>query len=186
MATKQKLGYDKQFAKDSTKSYHRRQSSANGKFDKIAIKAEKYSDIKYRRASPPNWLLEKIIDCAEKIHNIDIEAYVRSRGRGLNAKELEMAKSAREKALERVWHSYRIVQNSQLLYPGKDTQDESWNNAKKSSDGKSFVSEPIVYLGSTTDLEKFEGWYNHGDRAKGRTTPKLYNDNWDLGGNDED
>lgn len=181
-----KLGYDKQLEKESRRWKHRKQSTANGLFDKIAIKAEKFSDIKYRRASPPNWLLESIIDCAQDIENIDIEAYVKSRGRGLNAEELGMAKSAKNKALERVWHAYHIVQNSQLLYPGKDTIDESWNNAKKSKDGKSFVPEPIVYIGSTTELESFEGWYNHGDKAKGRTTPKIYGDNWDLGGNDEE
>ena len=182
MVTKQKLGYDKQFEKDSRKSYHRRGSSANGLFDKFAIRAEKYSDIQHRRASPPNWLLEKILDCAEKIQAIDIETYVRANNSGLNAKALDVAKSARDKALDRVWHSYRIVQNSQILYPGKDTQDESWNNAKKSEDGKSFVPEPIVYMGSTTDLEQFEGWYSHGDYAKGRTSPKVYSDNWDTGG----
>ena len=180
MATKQKLGYDKQFEKENRKSKHRRQESANGFFDKMAIKAEKYSDIKVRRASPPHWLLMKILDCAEKIQSLDINAYVKSRGRGLNVKLIEMTNSAKEKALDRVWNSYRIVQNSQILYDGKDTQDESWNNAKKSDDGNSFVPEPIVYLGSTTDLETFEGWYNHGDYAKGRTSPKRYNDNWEV------
>lgn len=177
--------HDKKFEQENRKSKHRRQSSANGVFDKLAIKAEKYSDIMVRRASPPHWLLMRILDCAEAIQEFDIVSYVKSRGRGLNAKALEMAKSARDKALDRVWNSYRIVQNSQILYDGKDTQDESWNNAKRTPDG--FESEPLVYLGSTTDLETFDGWYNHGDRAKGRTTPKIYNDNFEIGGDsDED
>lgn len=187
MVTKRKVdkvGYDKKFEQANRKSYHRRQSSANGLFDKLAIKAEKYSDIMVRRASPPHWLLMKIMDCVQRIQEIDIENYVRSRGRGLNAKELEMAKSARDKAVDRCWNSYRIVLNAQVLYEGKDTIDESWNNAKRTSEG--FESEPLVYLGTTTDLETFAGWYQHGDYAKGRTTPKLYNDNWETGGNSDD
>lgn len=176
--------HDKKFEQENRRSKHRRQDSANGAFDKIAIKAEKYSDIRVRRASPPHWLLMRVLDCVERIHAIDIEGYVSSRGRGLDAQELEMAKSAREKALDRAWNSYRIIQNSQLLYDGKDTKDESWNNAKRTKEG--FESEPLVYLGSTTELETFDGWYNHGDKAKGRTTPKFYNDNWDLGGNGDE
>lgn len=172
-----KSHYDEQSRNKLYGKKVRRSSSANGWFDKQAIRAETLATTLQRRANPPHWSLEKILDLVAEIQHRDVIL-----GTGGRKEKINQAERAREDAIKRCWDAYYTILNTQVMYHGMDTQDESWNNAKKVN-GK-FVSEPVTHM-PTPQLESFYGSIKHGDKSKGRTTPKIYSsDTWGV--NDEE
>ena len=171
-----KHNYDEQSRNKLYGKKTKRSSNANGWFDRKAIRAETLASTLQRRGNPPHWALEKILDLVEEIQGRDVTLGMQ------RSKDIEKAKRAQENAVKRCWDAYYIILNTQVMYPGMDTQDESWNNAKMVN-GK-FVSEPVSYM-PTGQLESFYGALKHGDKAKGRTTPKVYSsETWGI--NDEE
>lgn len=155
----------------------RRSSSANGWFDRKAIQAETLATTLQRRGNPPHWALEKILDLVEDIRDRDVTL-----GTGGRKEKIDKAERARENAIKRCWDAYYIILNTQVMYHGMDTQDESWNGAKRVNNN--FVSDPVSFM-PTAQLESFYGSIKHGDKSRGRTTPKTYSsDTW--GTNDEE
>ena len=172
-----KHNYDEQSRNKLYGQKTRKVSNANGWFDRKAIRAETLASTLQRRGNPPHWALEKILDLVEEVQSRDVSLGVRG-----DKQKIEKALRAQEDAVKRCWDAYYIILNTQVMYPGMDTQDESWNNAKKV--GGNFVSEPLTYM-PTGQLESFYGALKHGDKAKGRTTPKVYSsETWGI--NDEE
>ena len=172
-----KHNYDEQSRNKLYGKKTKKVSNANGWFDKKALRAERLASTLDRRAKPPHWSLEKILDLVEEIQVRDVTLGMRG-----DTRAIAWAKKAQEDAVNRCWDAYYIILNTQVMYPGMDTQDESWNGAKMVN-GK-FVSEPLTYM-PTAQLESFYGALKHGDKAKGRTTPKIYSsETWGI--NDEE
>ena len=168
-----KHSYDEQSRNKLYGKKTKKSSNANGWFDKKAIRAETLASTLQRRGNPPNWALEKILDLVEEIQGRDVTSGLRG-----DKEKIGKALRAQEDAVKRCWDAYYIILNTQVMYPGMDTQDESWNGAKMVN-GK-FVSEPVSYM-PTGQLESFHGALKHGDKAKGRTTPKIYSsETWGI------
>ena len=71
----------------------------------------------------------------------------------------------REDCLKRIWDSYLIVQETEIMHPGRVGEDETWGGAKE-VDGK-WIPEPITYYGDA--LEEVLADELHGNTANGVT-----------------
>lgn len=152
---------------------HRKAVNARGYLDGLAVLAEQYASFLTRRNAPPHVTLERIANLAEKAQNyqhtrlVNGEEYPDTRPSGLQGREKQ-----REECLKRIWDSYLIVQESEIMHPGRVGEDESWGSAKE-IDGK-WIPEPITYYGNT--LEDVLANELHGEKAQGIINTKNEDD----------
>ena len=130
--------------------------------------ASRYASFRYRKNTPPQYTLTKIMDIIEKLNTFRIlEKHPR---------RIEEQKRAQIEGIKTCWKHYLTVQNSELNFGGNSNKDESWNNAKRDSKEKAWVGEPVSIV-PTEVVEYLHADFNHGDKAHGRTKPKIYSDN---------
>lgn len=152
---------------------HRKAVNARGYLDGLAVLAEQYASFLTRRNAPPHVTLERIANLAEKAQNykhthvINGKEYVDTRPSGLKGREKQ-----REDCLKRIWDSYLIVQESEIMHPGRVGEDESWGSAKE-VDGR-WTPEPITYYGNA--LEDVLANELHGEKAQGIINTKNEED----------
>ena len=145
---------------------HRKAVNARGYLDGLAVLAEQYASFLTRRNAPPHVTLERIANLAEKAQNykhthvINGKEYVDTRPSGLKGREKQ-----REDCLKRIWDAYLIVQETEIMHPGRVGEDETWGGAKE-VDGK-WIPEPITYYGDA--LEEVLADELHGNTANGVT-----------------
>ena len=152
---------------------HRKAVNARGYLDGLAITAEQLASYLTRKDKPPHVTLQRIANLAEKAQNyehthvINGKEYVDTRPSGLKGREKQ-----REECLKRIWDSYLIVQESEIMHPGRVGEDESWGSAKE-VDGK-WIPEPITYYGNA--LEDVLANELHGEKAQGIVNTKNEED----------
>jgi len=152
---------------------HRKAVNARGYLDGLAITAEQLASYLTRKDKPPHVTLQRIANLAEKAQNyehthvINGKEYVDTRPSGLKGREKQ-----REECLKRIWDSYLIVQESEIMHPGRVGEDESWGSAKE-VDGK-WIPEPITYYGDA--LEDVLANELHGEKAQGIINTKNEED----------
>ena len=133
-----------------------KKANHKGFFDGLANKAEWASSFLTRTKAPPNYLLNKILSYAEQaqMYNATTEWEQRLSN--------DVFEASRNKCLDRIWSSYQIVMEQEVMYDS--TVDESWGNAKeiKGADNK-FTNEPISYYGDA--LESKIAAETHGNKA---------------------
>ena len=152
---------------------HRKAVNARGYLDGLAITAEQLASYLTRKDKPPHVTLQRIANLAEKAQNyehthvINGKEYVDTRPSGLKGREKQ-----REECLKRIWDSYLIVQESEIMHPGRVGEDESWGSAKE-VDGR-WTPEPITYYGNA--LEDVLANELHGEKAQGIVNTKNEED----------
>jgi len=152
---------------------HRKAVNARGYLDGLAITAEQLASYLTRKDKPPHVTLQRIANLAEKAQNyqhtriVNGEEYPDTRPSGLEGREKQ-----REECLKRIWDSYLIVQESEIMHPGRVGEDESWGSAKE-VDGK-WIPEPITYYGDA--LEDVLANELHGEKAQGIINTKNEED----------
>ena len=152
---------------------HRKAVNARGYLDGLAVLAEQYASFLTRRNAPPHVTLERIANLAEKAQNykhthvINGKEYVDTRPSGLKGREKQ-----REDCLKRIWDSYLIVQESEIMHPGRVGEDETWGGAKEVN-GR-WTPEPITYYGDA--LEDVLANELHGEKAQGIINTKNEED----------
>ena len=152
---------------------HRKAVNARGYLDGLAVLAEQYASFLTRRNAPPHVTLERIANLAEKAQNykhtrlVNGEEYPDTRPSGLQGREKQ-----REECLKRIWDAYLIVQESEIMHPGRVGEDESWGSAKE-VDGK-WIPEPISYYGDA--FEDVVADELHGEKAQGIINTKNEED----------
>ena len=155
---------------------NRRSSSANGELDNYAIRAEEYASYISRSRRPPQVTLERIANLAEKAQNY---VYTRVNRHGKTVPDnrpvyQDRRESQRNKCLDRIWASYLIVQEKEVMHASRSGQDESWNDAKRDSVTGKWVSSPVSYFDNET-LEQIVGDELYGNTAQGRTPIRSSN-----------
>ena len=152
---------------------HRKAVNARGYLDGLAITAEQLASYLTRKDKPPHVTLQRIANLAEKAQNyqhtriVNGEEYPDTRPSGLEGREKQ-----REECLKRIWDSYLIVQESEIMHPGRVGEDESWGSAKE-VDGR-WTPEPITYYGNA--LEDVLANELHGEKAQGIINTKNEED----------
>ena len=152
---------------------HRKAVNARGYLDGLAITAEQLASYLTRKDKPPHVTLQRIANLAEKAQNyehthvINGKEYVDTRPSGLKGREKQ-----REECLKRIWDSYLIVQESEVMHPGRVGEDESWGSAKEVN-GR-WTPEPITYYGNA--LEDVLANELHGEKAQGIVNTKNEED----------
>ena len=152
---------------------HRKAVNARGYLVGLAVLAEQYASFLTRRNAPPHVTLERIANLAEKAQNykhtrlVNGEEYPDTRPSGLQGREKQ-----REECLKRIWDAYLIVQESEIMHPGRVGEDESWGSAKE-VDGK-WIPEPISYYGNA--FEDVVADELHGEKAQGIINTKNEED----------
>jgi hypothetical protein len=152
---------------------HRKAVNARGYLDGLAVLAEQYASFLTRRNAPPHVTLERIANLAEKAQN-----YQHTRVE--NGKEypdnrptkLAGQNKQREECLKRIWDAYLVVQESEIMHPGRVGEDESWGSARE-VDGR-WTPEPITYYGDA--LEDVLANELHGEKAQGIINTKNEED----------
>ena len=145
---------------------HRKAVNARGYLDGLAVLADQYASFLTRRNAPPHVTLERIANLAEKAQSyqhtrvVNGEEYPDTRPSGLQGREKQ-----REECLKRIWDSYLVVQESEIMHKGRAGEDESWGSAKE-VDGK-WTPEPITYYGDALDEVLADEL--HGNTANGVT-----------------
>lgn len=145
---------------------HRKAVNARGYLDGLAITAEQLASYLTRKDKPPHVTLQRIANLAEKAQNykhthvINGKEYVDTRPSGLKGREKQ-----REDCLKRIWDAYLIVQETEIMHPGRVGEDETWGGAKEVN-GR-WTPEPITYYGDA--LEEVLADELHGDTANGVT-----------------
>jgi hypothetical protein len=76
--------------------------------------------------------------------------------------------------LDRIWASYQIVQEKEVMHSTRKGQDESWNDAKQDAVTGKWVSSPVRYFDNET-LEQIVGDELYGNTAQGRTPIRSSN-----------
>ena len=144
-----------------------KKANHKGFFDGLANKAEEASSFLTRTKSPPNLTLNKILSYAEQAQMYNATTVWEQR---LSNEDFE---ASRNKCLDRIWTSYQIVMEFEVMYDS--TVDESWGNAKEMEGTKSkFTSEPISYYGDA--LESKIAAETHGNKANGIIDNKTKED----------
>ena len=152
---------------------HRKAVNARGYLDGLAITAEQLASYLTRKDKPPHVTLQRIANLAEKAQNyehthvINGKEYVDTRPSGLKGREKQ-----REECLKRIWDSYLIVQESEVMHPGRVGEDESWGSAKEVN-GR-WTPEPVTYYGNA--LEDVLANELHGEKAQGIVNTKNEED----------
>ena len=152
---------------------HRKAVNARGYLDGLAITAEQLASYLTRKDKPPHVTLQRIANLAEKAQNyehthvINGKEYVDTRPSGLKGREKQ-----REECLKRIWDSYLIVQESEVMHPGRVGEDESWGSAKEVN-GR-WTPEPVTYYGDA--LEDVLANELHGEKAQGIINTKNEED----------
>ena len=143
-----------------------KKANHNGFFDALANKAEEASSFLTRTKSPPNFILNRLLKYAEQAQMYNATTAWEKR----SAEDFE---ASRNRCLDRIWASYQIVMEFEVMYDS--TVDESWGNAKekKGKEGK-FISEPISYYGDA--LESKIAAETHGNKANGIVDTKTKED----------
>jgi len=145
---------------------NRKAVNSRGYLDGLAITAEHLASYLTRKDKPPNVSLQRIANLAEKAQNYkhtrieNGKEYIDNRPARLAGQEKQ-----REECLKRIWDSYLIVQETEIMHPGRVGEDETWGGAKE-IDGK-WTPEPITYYGNA--LEDVLADELHGDTANGVT-----------------
>ena len=156
------------------KTKHRKSANARGHLDNLAIRAEEYASYVTRKKRPPHVTLERIANLAEKAINYQHtrikggREYVDNRPSVLDKQERQ-----RELCLKRIWDSYEVVQNTEIMHPSRVGTDETWNGAKEDVNGK-WIPEPIYYYGDA--LEDVLADELHGETAQGIVNTKNEED----------
>ena len=144
-----------------------KKATHKGFFDGLANKAEEASSFLTRAKAPPNYLLNRILGYAEQAQMYNATTVWEQR---LSNEDFE---ASRNKCLDRIWASYQIVMEFEVMYDS--TVDESWGNAKEMEGTKSkFTSEPISYYGDA--LESKIAAETHGNKANGIIDNKTKED----------
>ena len=152
---------------------HRKAVNARGYLDGLAITAEQLASYLTRKDKPPHVTLQRIANLAEKAQNyehthvINGKEYVDTRPSGLKGREKQ-----REECLKRIWDSYLIVQESEIMHPGRVGEDETWGGAKEIN-GR-WTPEPVTYYGNA--LEDVLANELHGEKAQGIVNTKNEED----------
>ncbi len=158
------------------KNKNRRSSSANGKLDNYAIRAEEYASYISRSRRPPQVTLERIANLAEKAIQYQ---HMRLNRHGNPVPDnrpvyQEQRERQRNKCLDRIWSAYQIVQEKEIMHSTRKGQDESWNDAKQDAETGKWVSSPVRYFDNET-LEQVLADELHGNTAQGRTPIRSSN-----------
>ena len=161
---------------------YRKSSSAVGKLDNYAIRAEEYASYIARSRRPPQVTLERIANLAEKAINyqhtrVNRHGKTVADNRPIHEKRRE---SQRTKVLDRIWKSYEVVLKKEVMHSAKSGLDESWNSARKNSKTGKWESSPVMFYGD--QLDHAVGDELHGYKAQGRTPIRDSNYNGDEGG----
>ena len=152
---------------------HRKAVTARGYLDGLAVLAEQYASFLTRRNAPPHVTLERIANLAEKAQNYQHTQVVNGKEYPDNRPtKLAGQNKQREECLKRIWDAYLVVQESEIMHPGRVGEDESWGSAKE-VDGK-WTPEPITYYGNA--LEDVLANELHGEKAQGIINTKNEED----------
>ena len=152
---------------------HRKAVNARGYLDVLAVLAEQYASFLTRRNAPPHVTLERIANLAEKAQNYQHTQVVNGKEYPDNRPtKLAGQNKQREECLKRIWDAYLVVQESEIMHPGRVGEDESWGSAKE-VDGK-WIPEPITYYGDA--LEDVLANELHGEKAQGIINTKNEED----------
>ena len=144
-----------------------KKANHKGFFDGLANKAEEASSFLTRTKAPPNYLLNRILGYAEQAQMYNATTTWEQR---LSPDDFE---ASRNKCLDRVWSSYQIVMEHEIMYDS--TVDESWGNAKVLEGTKDkFTNEPISYYGDA--FESKIAAEKHGNKSIGITDNKTKED----------
>jgi len=152
---------------------HRKAVNARGYLDGLAITAEQLASYLTRKDKPPHVTLQRIANLAEKAQNyqhtriVNGEEYPDTRPSGLEGREKQ-----REECLKRIWDSYLVVQESEIMHPGRVGEDETWGGAKEIN-GR-WTPEPVTYYGDA--LEDVLANELHGEKAQGIINTKNEED----------
>lgn len=156
------------------KAKHRKSANARGYLDNLAIRAEEYASYVTRKKRPPHVTLERIANLAEKAINYqhtrlkDGKEYPDKRPSLLEGREKQ-----REQCLKRIWDSYQVVQETEVMHPSRSGEDETWNGATRDDNGK-WNPEPIYYYGDA--FEDVVADELHGEKAQGIVNTKNEED----------
>ena len=155
---------------------HRKSANARGYLDNLAIRAEEYASYVTRKKRPPHVTLERIANLAEKAIDyqhtrlVNGEEYPDTRPSGLNGREKQ-----REECLKRIWGSYEVVQETEIMHPSRAGKDETWNGAKEDPINKgNWIPEPVYYYGDA--LEDVLADELYGEKAQGIVNTKNEED----------
>ena len=152
---------------------HRKAVNSRGYLDGLAITAEHLASYLTRKDKPPNVTLQRIANLAEKAQNYQHAQVVNGKEYPDNRPtKLAGQNKQREECLKRIWDAYLIVQESEIMHPGRVGEDESWGGAKE-VDGK-WTPEPITYYGDA--LEDVLANELHGEKAQGIINTKNEED----------
>jgi hypothetical protein len=144
-----------------------KKANHKGFFDGLANKAEEASSFLTRTKAPPNYLLNRILGYAEQAQMYNATTTWEQR---LSPDDFE---ASRNKCLDRVWSSYQIVMEHEIMYDS--TVDESWGNAKVLEGTKDkFTNEPISYYGDA--FESKIAAEKHGNKSNGIIDNKTKED----------
>jgi len=152
---------------------HRKAVNSRGYLDGLAITAEHLASYLTRKDKPPNVTLQRIANLAEKAQNYQHTQVVNGKEYPDNRPtKLDGQNKQREECLKRIWDAYLIVQESEIMHPGRVGEDESWGGAKE-VDGR-WTPEPITYYGDA--LEDVLANELHGEKAQGIINTKNEED----------
>jgi hypothetical protein len=152
---------------------HRKAVNARGYLDGLAVLAEQYASFLTRRNAPPHVTLERIANLAEKAQNYQHTQVVNGKEYPDNRPtKLAGQNKQREECLKRIWDAYLVVQESEIMHPGRVGEDESWGSARE-VDGR-WTPEPITYYGDA--LEDVLANELHGEKAQGIINTKNEED----------
>ena len=144
-----------------------KKATHKGFFDGLANKAEEASSFLTRTKSPPNFTLNRILGLAEQAQMYEATTEWEKR------QPQEEFEASRNKCLDRVWSSYQIVMEHEIMYDS--TVDESWGNAKVLEGTKDkFTNEPISYYGDA--FESKIAAEKHGNKSNGIIDNKTKED----------
>ena len=144
-----------------------KKANHKGFFDGLANKAEEAASFLTRTKAPPNYLLNRILGYAEQAQMYNATTTWEQR---LSPDDFE---ASRNKCLDRVWSSYQIVMEHEIMYDS--TVDESWGNAKVLEGTKDkFTNEPISYYGDA--FESKIAAEKHGNKSNGIIDNKTKED----------
>ena len=152
---------------------HRKAVNSRGYLDGLAITAEHLASYLTRKDKPPNVTLQRIANLAEKAQNYQHTQVVNGKEYPDNRPtKLDGQNKQREECLKRIWDAYLVVQESEIMHPGRVGEDESWGGAKE-VDGR-WTPEPITYYGDA--LEDVLANELHGEKAQGIINTKNEED----------
>ena len=152
---------------------HRKAVNSRGYLDGLAITAEHLASYLTRKDKPPNVSLQRIANLAEKAQNYQHTQVVNGKEYPDNRpSKLAGQEKQREDCLKRIWDAYLIVQETEIMHPGRVGEDESWGSAKE-VDGR-WTPEPITYYGNA--LEDVLANELHGEKAQGIINTKNEED----------